>query len=237
MKPWTVFLFLALVAAAPPEALAKKILIIGDSHSCGTFGQQLVKKLSDSNEVTLYCKIGSSPQNWLGKETGRFPCQTCTGGACAKGPQKASGCEIGSLLSKGQYDEVVAAFGTNSISGRSSAAGSAYSDLAKAIKQKAKSCKWVGPPQFANKRSNMQRNLAPFYENLDAALGDACRIIDSRQATSRGDRDKSIERDGYHRTPSGGRSWADKIYKQIDDGGKYIAPDAPITNGPVPAQA
>ena len=49
------------------EVKAEQIVVIGDSHSCGDFGQKLVKNLAENgkNKVIMYCAGGLSTQHWL----------------------------------------------------------------------------------------------------------------------------------------------------------------------------
>jgi hypothetical protein len=58
-------------------------------------------------------------------------------------------------------------------------------------------------------------------------VSDACRVIDSRDATPReGGPHKLLEGDGYHRTKKGGELWADGILEDVRESGgdQNVAP-------------
>ena len=79
IKALTVFSLINIISFSLP-CFADKILIIGDSLTCGPFGKNLLKNLSqEKNSVTLYCAVSSTPHNWLmGQTPAGQKCQTMT---------------------------------------------------------------------------------------------------------------------------------------------------------------
>ena len=217
MKKWLIVLFLITGSAAN----ATDILVIGDSLSCGTFGQYLVQQLTAwGHQVTLYCAVSSAPTHWLNGEnpTGQ-QCQTRTSadltlqlcGGTGQVPKLAT------LLSEYKGAAIIVALGTNSL--LSPTADSTYDTMAKDVRTATSTCAWVGPPNLnpsqskgfpAGRLQTEQNNLTSFYASLPAAVGVDCSLIDSRAATAAGTPGNQTV-DGVHRTDAAGQYWVDQI--------------------------
>jgi len=202
---------------------AERILLIGDSHSCGTFGLTLVKELSaKGNSVTLFCMVSSAPRNWVkGTNPPEQICQT------VKSPNtKLSLCENGgqaptldSILSQDKYDSAILAMGTNSLA--ASSVDSSYKEMAQKVSNEVSSCYWVGPPHLrpdqakgfsTEKLALMEENNLNFYSSLQSAVGNSCRLLGSLKITSLNAK-ASETADGVHRTKSSGMEWALEILR------------------------
>ena len=203
------------------ESKKTPILIVGDSHSCGAFGVQLLMDLADEGYfVTLYCAVSSSPTNWVnGTTTSGQVCQTMTSrnptlklcGGTGKVPK------FSTIMASHESDLVVIAHGTNSL--LSPTADSKYGKMAQAA---GANCLWVGPPHLRpdqakgftpDRLKKMEKNLSGFYTSLKAGIGD-CALIDSRSFTIKGATGGNTS-DGVHRTTASGKYWADKVGENI----------------------
>ncbi len=208
------------LSLAAKASVAKTILVIGDSHSCGSFGQRMVEDLSQlNNSVDLYCAVSSSASNWaLGKNPKG---QACSFRSTQSAPVLCSGNgqvpKLSWILGSRDYDEVVIALGTNSLG--SSIVDSSHRELVQIVGAKQIPCFWIAPPHLrpdqakgfsANSLSMMNANLSKFYLALTHAVGAQCSVIDSRPITQPGQAGGETV-DGVHRTLGSGRAWADAV--------------------------
>ena len=156
------------------SAKAENILLIGDSHTCGDFGAELFKQLSDvaDTDVFLYCTSSSSPQNWW---EGTTPAkQKCFERTEAGHKELCSGSgetpTFKSLLEKHADAKVIIALGTNTM--LSPTLDRHYENIFNLLEQKERPCIWVGPPHLFESESKgfpkgrlkiMEDNISKFY--------------------------------------------------------------------------
>lgn len=205
--------------------LAEKVLIVGDSHSCGQLGATLIEELSlQGKQVHLFCTVSSSPVHWL---TGSNPKgQNCNEATSENKKQKLCGGagrvpRLDSILNQGNYDSAIVVLGTNSL--YSPIANSSFQDLAELVRRKTKKCIWVGPPHLRSDQAsassskrifNMENNVLSFYESLNSRISPACELINSLKVTENGGAAEST-RDGVHRTNKAGVAWAQDVLSKI----------------------
>lgn len=194
---------------------AEKILIVGDSHSCGAFGATLVKELArKGHKIQLFCTVSSSPTHWLnGSNPKNQVCKTLSSENPTPQPCNREGHvpKIENILIEKSYDSVIVALGTNSL--HSSTANSTYQELAEKFAH-VHSCFWIAPPHLRPDQAknssliaSMENNLSSFYTSLEERVFRSCRLINSLKST-----DKNAEggetSDGVHRTSASGKAWA-----------------------------
>ena len=206
------------------QAQAEKILMIGDSLTCGPFGKNVMKHLSATHDVVLYCAVSSTPTNWFfgtnpKRGGGRtWPCQTMTSSL-----QVLKNCDgtgkvpkFTDLLKQNPKARVIVALGTNSAA--SPKPDSTYKSLVDLIEANDQKCTWIGPPHFDVSKNAVLKtfagNLGPFYVALAKVVGQTCKLVDSRPATAAGTPGFATN-DGIHRTEAGGKYWADQIKDKI----------------------
>lgn len=218
-------------------ANAGQVVVIGDSLSCGPFGEQLVRDLSASGDrVRLYCAVSSAPEHWLeGRNPGTNRCMTRASGSglrpCAGDGRMP---RLDSLLRTHRGARVIVALGTNSLG--SPKPGSAYKRFSSLVGQSGAACDWIGPPHLnpsqargfsTDRLAGMESNLRTFYPGLRQSVGGSCRVIDSRGPTAR-NTVGSATVDGVHRTKTAGVSWAKKLAPQLVTEEEWIS--IPITS-------
>lgn len=197
------------------HAQAEKIIIIGDSLTCGPFGDRMYEDLkSQKHQVTLYCAVSSSATNWLNGTTPKNQRCFVRGPSSSKQepcPPSGKVPRAEDLLAANTPDRVIVALGTNSL--HSATASKDHATLATLVGAKSR-CTWVGPPQL---KHDFQKNLDRFYDSLGGRLGTSCDLVDSRDATAPGTPGYETT-DGIHRTRAAGRAWYDFLHKQIRSG-------------------
>ncbi len=211
----------AILIIAVYAAKAENILVIGDSHSCGPFGANIVESLTkQGNNVSLYCAVSSAPANWLqGKNPPGQICQSMTSQTKRLSPCSGNGKvpKLTELLNQNRNSKVISALGTNSL--LSSTADSSYRQMAQTIKSSDHSCLWVGPPHLKPSQSRgfpsgrvaaLEANLSSFYESLSRSVDGYCVLLDSRSATEPGQVGNQTV-DGVHRNAAAGKSWANFV--------------------------
>lgn len=211
------------------NAQAARYVIIGDSHSCGGFGRQLLAnkfgQAGNSNTVQLYCAVSSAPNHWL---TGQAPkgisCQTATSAdpalkSCS--PPGGAMPTAAQIIAANPGAALVVALGTNSL--MSAAVPASYKQLADLIKQSGRVCYWIAPPHLnpaqskgfpAGRVQTLENNLNAFYGQLGGDILPNCTMIDSRPATQSGTPGYETV-DGVHRTAAAGVFWANEINKSF----------------------
>lgn len=206
-------------------AHARSILLVGDSLTCGSFGQHLLKELSQQgNDVTVYCAVSSAPTHWLkGLSPSGQKCQSMTSSKpilqSCDGTGKIPTFET--LLKRHPSQEVIVALGTNSLAAPK--ADATYAQMAKMIKSSGRTCTWIAPPHMniaeskgfpSGRIAALEKNLNSFYDSLAATVDTRCQLIDSRDATATGTPgNKTI--DGVHRSNNAGKHWAQQIAPRL----------------------
>lgn len=205
------------------QTFAASYVVIGDSHSCGGFGQRLLanKFGSAANTVKIYCAVSSAPSHWL---TGHAPkdikCQTSTSTQPAWRDCSTPGGTMptaAQIISANPGARIVVALGTNSL--MSPVVPASYKQLAQLIKQNNRSCVWIGPPHLNPAQSKgfpagrvqiLENNLNAFYADLYADVQTSCSMIDSRPLTQPQTPGYQTV-DGVHRSSVAGVYWANQI--------------------------
>lgn len=165
-------------AAGPQLVAGTRLLLVGDSHTHGAFGQELERLLAAQQvNVLRRAKIGSAPKYWWP----RLP----------------------ALLEQHKPEVVIVALGAN-MRGYPSARGTAL-HVRKTVQLIARALPkarviWVGPPR---QRSDSDADLARFNAIIKKGLGDQVRFIDSAPLTPR-----YVGRDGVHYAAAQGNAWA-----------------------------
>lgn len=205
------------------SAFGASVVMIGDSITCGPFGDRMLKNLEQGgkNSVTVYCMVGSAPSHWLNGKRASGGCQIRT----SKAP-KITACStpaptFDSILKKHPQSHLVIALGTNSTVG--STIDGSYRKMAAATKAAGRSCDWILPPHMNPTQSRgwapghvkkMEANLPGIIRQIDSAVSTqpqtSCSPIDSRAATASGTPGIGTT-DGVHRTKAAGNYWADEI--------------------------
>jgi hypothetical protein len=255
-KPFALAAALSLALISAP-ARAERILIVGDSISCGPYGAQLIADLAEhGHSVQMYCSIGSAPTHWLKGRSAGWPCQMRTyqpKKVVRRDPAphaeavETTKCEgfptFAQILARHPSDRVVVALGTNSLPatpGQPGKADASYGQMLQMIEGSGRSCAWIGPPhlQPAKVQKNRvgltarERALNSFYDSLNQKLGvgrSKCSMIDSRDATAPGT-PANETLDGIHPT---GKAAAARYSNQAASLRRLISgPTAPESKAP-----
>ncbi len=161
--------------------LAATILIIGDSHTVGPFGQKLDQLLrNEGAQVATYASCGSIARWW-------YSAQKTTCGYYKRG---LDGVEFSTtshitplfknLLSEIKPDAVIVELGTNYVMNPSDAfAIEDMQTMAADIKAAGADCFWILPPDMRKFRSDLPR----LGRLVTEAAGESCRLFDSAQFT------------------------------------------------------
>lgn len=193
-------LLLAVALAAPVSA--SNILVVGDSHTVGAFGQSLDDALraAPGARVGTYGVCSARPASYFSETA--HGCGYLFRGVDKKAPSKWLGArvfkekrpdgkggvrevemvktpELAQLLSDHNPDAVIVALGSNVPISAASVA-----DTVDLVRRSGAACFWVGPPE-------MRRPSRPTVDGVYATLRDqgitatadpksACRLIDSR---------------------------------------------------------
>ncbi len=221
------------------QARAEEVVVIGDSHSCGDFGQRLVRNLSEKgkHKVTMYCAPGMSVQHF---QNGFKPprelnkCRTYS----SENPKLVQCQGTGDLPSLAQIlnrqpkvDRVIVALGTNNLglNGLKS-----FAPFAKQIRDSGAKCDWIGPPVLG-KTGAMCQGKGPNLEKLIAVIqkevGSLCQFVDSRDSTT-----AETTPDCVHRFGEPARRWADGVFQSLLVTQRPVSSAAP-TPASAPAQA
>lgn len=219
------FLFFFILTFFNASLFAKNILVIGDSHSCGSFGRTLSQELTaNGNQVDVFCTVSSSPTHWLKRTNppGQI-CQTWSSGQSAKPCREAGKIpSLEEILSQKKYDSAVIALGTNSL--YSEKVDATYAELAQKIKEKIKTCLWIGPPHLrpdqakgfsAQNLTKFENNLPQFYKSLEKAVQSQCHLLSSFDITA-AHHPANETTDGVHRGQTAGAEWGKEISQLID---------------------
>lgn len=196
--------FLLLLLLAVPAA-AGNILVVGDSHTAGAFGQNLDDSLrADVNSrVATYGVCSARPESylsetahgcgWLFRGPDKKAPAKWLGGRVTKVKQKngkgeevlvdyVKTPELAQLIADHTPDVVVVALGSNM-----PATDASIDKVLELVHKSGASCFWVGPPDM---RKPSRKAVNGVYRQLDdrgitvtASLKDACRLIDSRDFT------------------------------------------------------
>lgn len=184
----TALLLAAHLAAAGAHAV-ERILVVGDSHTAGTFGRTLDGRLRENAgwKVATAGSCASATRHWVDR-----PFVT----PCGHWERETSGVQrsldgaptpkVRELLKESPSDWVVIALGSNDAAASGDPAR-LEEDIARMIEAATLTgarCIWVGPPAM---RHPAPARVQAFYDALarvTSRTGTQCRVIDSRRHTA-----------------------------------------------------
>jgi hypothetical protein len=218
----SVFLLLMMFSL---KTFATAYVVIGDSHSCGGFGRQLLVhkfgSAGNANTVKIYCVVSGAPNHWLtGKAPKDMVCKTASSAAPAWKDCSTPGGDMptaAAIIANNPSAQIVVALGTNSL--MSAAVPASYKQLADMVKQNNRTCYWIAPPHLNPAQSKgfpagriqiLENNLNGFYSELYGDVRDNCVFVDSRPLTQPGTVGNETT-DGVHRTTAAGLYWANQV--------------------------
>ncbi|MEK6555009.1 MAG: hypothetical protein AABZ31_07210, partial [Bdellovibrionota bacterium] len=232
-------LILSTLLLSPISSFARDYVLIGDSHSCGTFGSNMLKEFkARKDKLTIYCAPGTSPSHWVGSPPSPQPKDNKgrlhkfkKGSTDTMTIAEHNGGRIikaDTIVKANPNATVIIALGTNTLPG-SANIDSSFMALAKIAKANG-NCVWVGAPYFDGNKTaqyktrTMNANLNGQYRNLGqdesgksipgANLNSVCPVQNSRPITK--NMPGLDTGDGVHRTERGGAAWAKAIAGKIN---------------------
>lgn len=212
-------IFVTIHSLTGNSALAGDVLLVGDSHTVGFFGQELFQSLS----AKRYAVGGTNSSHWLNKAI--CPGEKCPftyGYATPKTDTYLSGRVpkhfpgLAGLIEETNPSRIIIALGTNDACGQVSSA----EKLAKLTQ--GKNCVWVGPPLFT--KGPVIRNCGgskekynQFVDRLKAAVTPHCRFVDSRLIrNANGNPIEADASDRVHFSKQLGSYWGAKVFEQLN---------------------
>ncbi|MFH0701677.1 MAG: SGNH/GDSL hydrolase family protein [Candidatus Woesearchaeota archaeon] len=198
---WLILIILALTISVSAE----KILHIGDSHTAGTYGDELYDLLTSVGaELTSYGCVSASPNTYLKGGS----CDGGLGSNINKNTASYTAPKMDSLLTSAPSIVIVslgANFFNNQALSSDETIKSSVSELSEKVYSSGAKCYWIGPPSGDNKP---KEKLDRLYEMISASLNH-CTFIDSREFYAKG-------ADGHFSSGSSqAKSWAKKVFDQI----------------------
>ncbi len=177
------------LSATPATAVAgTRILLVGDSHSTGTFKDGFLETLGTQSDLesAVYASCGSSPSGWFRDAKGKTYRSACGTfrrefGKKAGSTAPASVPHLPDLITEAKPDVVVVAMGTNQYPGSVTAAEPSMRKMLKAVQSQNARCVWVGPPEVGFIPVAKQKEFYAMFERL--AREEKCLLIDSRAHT------------------------------------------------------
>lgn len=189
--------------------LSGTVLLLGDSHSVGPFGQTLDKELRGRGlRTATYASCGSIAQHWeTGKETTCGYFSKTLDGKITQLP-RAKTPALESLLKEVRPDYVIVELVTNyALLPSDSFAIKDMKKLVEKIKISGAKCFWVGAPDMRRFRNELPR----FRRLVEEAVGSDCEIFDSETVTNY----PASGGDGIHYWSAAGtpiaQSWAREV--------------------------
>jgi hypothetical protein len=200
------------------QSLMFMLLYVGDSHTVGTFGQELDRLLRTAEapaEVASYGSCGSSPVWW---NTGHPTNCGYFEHVEASQPKHVPGALtplLDDLLSRFKPSVTVVELGANEATSPPETVRADAGAMMKAISSAGSKCIWIGPP--SSRFFDPVQYTAMYAGLADAAADQGCTLIDSRQWTSY----PATGGDGIHYDslgPAGvemAKDWAAKAFEAI----------------------
>ena len=192
----------------PTTTSFQKILILGDSHYAGTYGQTLDTLLKQSGHtIESFGCVSATAQHYI---NGSFHCvQPKLGSRHNSNPEDYTLKPITESLSSFSPNLVIISLGGNIEAATSSKEERVkqITALVKSITDKNIKCIWVGPPSKEDLNKNAERNT--FYEHLKEGLGSTCQLIDSRSYAQLKESDNGHFPSGDQRA----KAWAQKVFQ------------------------
>lgn len=187
----------------------QKVLMIGDSHTVGAFGQQLDKQLRSAGaQVETYGASGSSANSWLnGGTTNSGWLAKHQNGTTEQPPwnQAHQIPKLADLIAKNKPDVVVINLGANFRSNPAQAR-----QLAEVCKRAGTRVIWIGPPKTRQDSSDGGAKLKQFDESMKQALSGLAEYVSSVDFTPNYEGG-----DGLHYSGGAATRWADGVAKKL----------------------
>jgi len=189
-------MLLLAAALAAPAAAAETILVVGDSHTVGAFGQRLdgALRAEAGTRVATYGVCSASPQSYLSEteHSCGFLFRDFRGAAPAKWlgnrVREANQArfvrtpELAQLVSDYTPTLTVVALGSNGLTEDS------VRRTLEAVHKNGAACVWIGPPDMRKPSSTsidaiyaiLRKQKVTEKATIAQARADSCRLIDSR---------------------------------------------------------
>lgn len=194
-----------------------RVLIIGDSHSYGPFGEVLdAHYRKQGMSVSSYASCGSSPSTWV-KTSSNFKSTNC--GFWSK---DSAGREVRvqshklpsmtEAINKVNPQLTVVSLGTNILASPANITQELkfVDQMISKIKEKGSECVWIGPPDLS--KNPFKANLAVGVGKIKKVVEDeGCKFIDSRSYTKY----PAGKSDGIHYGPKDSRQWGVSIAAKL----------------------
>ncbi len=194
---------------APTTSSSLKVLVIGDSHTVGSYGSNLHQLLKSTGaKVRSYAVVSTTAKQWAdnnykGYSSMKFIDEK---GVSSFSVEKKG---LAPLKTEFQPNIIIITLGTNMID------GSRHLSEAKTLAEMAAygaTCYWVGPPKTT--ATDLKDQLVPFINKLEKMVEPFCTFINSVPLS---DADK-LSKDGIHYTPAGGKEWATNAFNKLNLG-------------------
>ncbi len=194
-----------------------KVLEIGDSHTVGTFGDELDKKLrSTGSQVATYASAGASP-DWFvkGTPTKYGYSERHADGSKSTTPygQSHATPKLDQLIGKEKPNVIVVNLGANFRGAGAAGIKQQVSSIGEVAKKHGIPIVWVGPPKSSKDNGN-PGSLNQFDQQMAAAVAPYGTYISSAPFVP-----KYSGSDGLHFNGAEGtqiaRNWADGVFKKI----------------------
>ena len=194
-----------------------RVLIIGDSHSYGPYGEVLDSHYRKQGlAVSSYASCGSSPSTWV-KTSQNFKSTNC--GYWSK---DSAGKEIRvkshklpsmtEALNKSNPQLTVISLGTNILASPANITQELkfVEQMINAVKAKGSECVWIGPPDLSKNpfKANLAAGVSAIKKTVEQK---GCKFIDSRSHTKY----PTGKSDGIHYGAGDSRKWGTAIVAKL----------------------
>jgi len=197
-----------------------KLLVIGASHTMGSFGKKLERLWRDEYGGTHRCAVsGSRTVHWIsGSDHDSFK----SGGGkgiCVNERREEKVLDhvpaFSQVLDSADPDVVVIALGTNMVKFASTEDGARkirkrVGDLT-ALVPDGVHCVWVGPPMSTHKK--LWEHVPKTASEIKSGLAGKCSFVDSVPLTS----PAMLYKDKIHLTSAGGKRWAERVFERVQN--------------------
>lgn len=207
-------------AGVPIIKSTSKVLHIGDSHTCGTYGKSIDALMRESGATVNTVGVsGSSPTWWFNGTVGKS-------GYYSKDEQERvdqpadwrtprATPKLTDLIKEKKPDVLVVSLGANLIGGSNTAIQNQVRSICEIAKQNGTQLVWIGPPD-GRESSKSTLAQARLYQNLKEIVGQyGGTFVDSRPFTEY----PATGGDGVHYSGTEGtkiaREWAQSTYNVI----------------------
>lgn len=196
----------------------ERVLLLGDSHAYGKYGEVLDAHFRKSaKQVTSFSSCGSSPSTWM-TTSANFKSTNC--GFWQKNSAdreiRVKSHKLPSFdqeVQKLQPQLTVITLGTNILgsTGNISSEKKHIEAMMKSIRAEGSECVWVGPPDLA--KDPFKKNLSQGIETLKVlAQENKCQFVDSTSVTKY----PTGKSDGIHYGPKDSAAWGKAVVEKIE---------------------